>query len=245
MIATKKTEIVPVQHLRLSDAVASQLQDLIRSGHFGDDGRLPSERELADQFGVGRGSMREAMRRLEALGILVKNQGVGTFVVDAKGDAASKTTAIELLNAGDVSAEELFQVRHVLEPFTAELAAQRRVPSDLRDLERTLADSTRDTTAADFVALDFQFHSMIAGASKNRLLAQLYQHLQPHHANYSLKVVSIAGRMEKASEGHAKILQAIADGNEQVARKEALAHLRLAEKDLLRELAKVSDPEKE
>src|SRR4051794_23268773 len=97
VIAAKKTEIVPVQQLRLSDAVASQLQDLIRSGHFGDDGRLPSERELADQFGVGRGSMREAMRRLEALGIVVKNQGVGTFVVDATGDAA--TTAIELLNA--------------------------------------------------------------------------------------------------------------------------------------------------
>lgn len=182
--------------------------------------------------------MREATRRLEALGILTKNQGVGTFVVDTSG---SRPTAIELLSAGDVSAHELFQVRYAVEPFAASLAAQRRVQSDLRELESTLVDSTRSgITPEEFVLLDFKFHSQIAAASKNRLLARLYQHVEPHHANYSLKVISIPGRMDRASEGHLKIVHAISASDERAAKKEALAHLRSAERDLMSALAETT-----
>jgi GntR family transcriptional repressor for pyruvate dehydrogenase complex len=233
---SKKTQIVPVQQLRLSDAVAAQLQDLIQSGRFGAEGRLPSERELAEQFGVGRGSMREAMRRLEALGILVKNHGIGTFVANPNG---SRSTDIELLHAGDVTALELFQVRYSVEPLAAAMAAERRTAADVRGMEATLAKSLRRAiTPEEFVALDFEFHSQVAAASRNRLLARMYQHVQPHHANYSLKVVSFPDRMERAHQGHAKILQAITASDERVAKKEALAHLRSAERDLMREIAK-------
>ncbi|MFG2056144.1 FadR/GntR family transcriptional regulator [Micromonospora sp. NPDC048930] len=61
--------------------MATQLEGLIRKGHCDEGGRLPSERELVDRFGVGRGNLREAVRNLETLGTVVQNQGVGTFAV--------------------------------------------------------------------------------------------------------------------------------------------------------------------
>ncbi len=73
-MASSGAGIKPVKRLKVADAVAARLEELIREGHFGDSGRLPAERALADQFGVGRGSMREAVSKLETLGIIVKNQ---------------------------------------------------------------------------------------------------------------------------------------------------------------------------
>jgi len=231
------TGIVPVRHLKLSDAVASQLEALIRSEHFGSDGRLPSERELAEQFGVGRGSMREAIRKLETLGIIVKNHGVGTFAVSPDPNGAA--TSISLLSAGDVTALELFEVRYAVEPTTAALSAERRTAQDIRKL-RALMDRFQGAgvTAEDFVALDYEFHRLIVQSSKNRLLAEMYEHLGPHHAIYSEKVISIPHRRERAYEGHRRILEAVVDAEPGTAKKQALAHLRFAEQDLVSEIAK-------
>lgn len=221
--------IVPVRQLRLSDAVAAQLEALIRSGHFGTDGRLPSERELAEQFTVGRGSMREAIRKLEALGIITRAHGVGTFAVT---DAAP--TRMGLLTAGDVSALELFEVRYTLEPLAAGLSAERRTSADLKELTALLDHSSRPDLADDeFVRLDFEFHSMVAHAAKNSLITQIYQQLEPHHTVYSAKVISLPDRRSRAQEGHHRILAAVSQRNPAEARKQALDHLLAAEEDLV------------
>ena len=82
-MSTGSKGVVPVKQLKLSDAVAAQLESLVLSGHFGTEGKFPSERDLAEQFGVGRSSMREAISKLETLGIIVRSQGIGTFVLDS------------------------------------------------------------------------------------------------------------------------------------------------------------------
>ncbi|GAA1125706.1 FadR/GntR family transcriptional regulator [Nocardioides aquiterrae] len=232
------TAIVPVRQLRLSDAVAAQLEALINSGHFGADGRLPSERELAERFAVGRGSMREAIRKLEALGIITRAHGVGTF-----GVAGAASARMGLLTAGDVSALELFEVRYRLEPLAAELSAERRTSADLKRLKEILDHSLRpDLSDEDFVRLDFEFHSLVVHAAKNSLLAQMYQQLEPHHAIYSAKVISLPERRSRAQEGHHRILAAVSQRNTAEAREQALAHLLEAEGDLVSAVEKSESP---
>jgi GntR family transcriptional repressor for pyruvate dehydrogenase complex len=229
--------IVPVKQLRLPDAVASQLVALINSGQFGEDGRLPSERELAEQFAVSRGSMREAVRKLEALGIIVKNQGVGSFAV-----GAAVSAGLELLSAGEVTAPELFEVRYTIEPLAAELSAERRTARDLRDLDALVERSAKSgVTDADFVRLDFEFHRMVAQTAKNRLLTQMYDQLAPHHAIYSAKVISLPERRARAYDGHLHILAAVRERDPYTAREQALAHLQFAENDLITAVEE-SDP---
>jgi GntR family transcriptional repressor for pyruvate dehydrogenase complex len=227
-----RSGIKPVKQLKLADAVAAQLEELIRQGHFGNSGRLPAERVLADQFGVGRGTMREAVSKLETLGIVTKSQGVGTFAVYPP---PSPGDHLLMLTAGDVTALELFEVRYALEPDASALAATRRTEADMDEiraiLERSMAPGI---DAATFVALDFEFHNRVVQASKNRLLRGLHEQVGPHHAIYSTKVISIPGRMERACEGHQQILEAIVQRDVEGARNAALTHLRSAERDLAR-----------
>lgn len=231
MTETPTAGIVPVKQLRLSDAVAAQLEHLITSDQFGSDGRLPAERVLAEQFAVGRGTMREAIRKLEALGIIVKNHGVGTFAV-ANGNRPG--AHMGLLTAGDVTALELFEVRYAIEPLSAAMSAKRRTGRDLKELRAILDRAVREGVSdAEFVALDFEFHRRVAHAAKNRLVAQMYEHIENHHATYSAKVIGLPHRRERAHAGHLRILEAVFDRNPAEAKKEALSHLRFAEKDLV------------
>jgi GntR family transcriptional repressor for pyruvate dehydrogenase complex len=229
MAAQEPVGIVPVKQLRLSDAVAAQLEALIHSDHFGEEGRLPSERELAEQFAVGRGSMREAIRKLEALGIITRTHGVGTFAV-----SGAVPSRMGLLSAGEVSALELFEVRYTIDTLAAGLSAQRRTVGDLKALNALLDRSMRaGVDNAEFVRLDFEFHRLVAHSAKNSLVAQMYQQLAPHHAIYSAKVISLPDRRSRAHEGHLRILAAVTHGNAAEARKQALDHLLVAEEDLV------------
>lgn len=230
--------IVPVKQLKLSDAVAAQLESLVRTEHFGVGGKFPAERELAEQFGVGRSTMREAISKLETLGIITRSQGIGTFVVDI---SEHSQKSISLLNAGDVTALELFEIRYALEPLGAEMSADRRTLKDLQKLKSILRQATDlELSPKEFVKLDFEFHNYIAVSSKNRLFAQLYQQLASHHAIYSEKVISFKNRRERAHAGHVKILEAIELQDGARAKKEAFSHLQFAEKDLVKEITKLN-----
>jgi GntR family transcriptional regulator, transcriptional repressor for pyruvate dehydrogenase complex len=234
--------IEPVKQLRLSDAVAAQLEALISSGHFGDEGRLPSERDLADSFEVGRGTMREAIRKLETMGIIARSHGVGTFVA-ANGNAPS--TQIDLLTVGDATALELFEVRYAIEPIAAAASAHRRTAQDLRDLGAILDRAGReDVSDEEFVQLDFEFHSQLVASSKNRVMLALYQQIEKYHGIYSAKVIGLPQRRQHAHEGHLLILRAVEDRKPSQSKKAALDHLRYAEKDLVNAVEEFDPPKR-
>lgn len=238
-MATENKGVIPVKQLKLSDAVAAQLESLIRSGHFGAEGKFPSERDLAEQFGVGRSSMREAISKLETLGIIVRSHGVGTFVLDS---SEQSQKSMSLLSAGEVTALELFNVRYAVEPDGAAMAANRRTAKDIQELKAILKEAAApDISAKDFVKLDSEFHSLIAEATRNRLFIQIYKQVAPHHVIYSEKVILIQNRMALAHQGHLRILEAIIAQDEKLAKKEAYAHLKWAEKDLVKEINKLEE----
>ena len=221
--------IVPVTRLKLSDAVAARLEALVLGGEFGVAGKLPSERDLAEQFGVGRSTMREAIRSLEVVGLIASRHGVGAFIqADLTG---SKFPA--LLSAGGITVRELFQVRHLIEPFTAGECARLHTPEAIARL-RSIWDQSEaeDLTDEEFAHLDAQFHRGVVSLAQNRLLEDIYRHVGKSFLIYSVNVLPLPRRREVARGEHLAILNAIAAGKRSEARRAATAHLERAETDI-------------
>jgi GntR family transcriptional repressor for pyruvate dehydrogenase complex len=181
--------------------------------------------------------MREAISKLETLGIIVRTQGVGTFALDV---SEQSQKSISLLSAGEVTVLELFDVRYAVEPDGAAMAAGRRTTKDIQELKAILKQAeVPGISRTEFVKLDSEFHSLIAKATRNRLFIQIYEQVAPHHVIYSEKVIAFENRMILAHQGHLRILQAIIAQDEKLAKKEAYAHLKWAEKDLANEISKL------
>ncbi len=118
----------PIKQSRVSGEVAEQLKQSILLGHFGTGDKLPSERDLAEQFQVSRIAIREALRFLESTGFVATRQGVtgGTFVTDLSFEHLSNAF-VDLFLAEKISVPELVEVRLLVEPEIAGLAAKKLI----------------------------------------------------------------------------------------------------------------------
>jgi DNA-binding FadR family transcriptional regulator len=172
--------LVRADQAKLSDAVLRQLQTLIEDGEWPPGSRIPPEPELVAALGVGRNTVREAVRALEHAGLLEPRRGDGTYV-----RASSEVCAALVRRAERVDVLEVFEVRAMLERDAARLAAERRNPEDLRAIDDALHDmrlALRGTTES-FVAADVRFHAAVVAAAGNRVLTELYDGLTQaiHH----------------------------------------------------------------
>jgi GntR family transcriptional repressor for pyruvate dehydrogenase complex len=164
-----------VQQRRLSDDIVERLQSMILEGTLKPGERLPAERVLAEQFGVSRPSLREAIQKLAAKGLLVSRQGGGNFVAEALGSTFSDPLLQLLENNADAQ-RDLLEFRHTLEGACAFYAAQRateldqqRLTAAFAELQECYARSDTVTRMEEGVA-DAHFHLAIAEASHNAVL---------------------------------------------------------------------------
>jgi DNA-binding FadR family transcriptional regulator len=152
--------------------VIEQLRAQIASGEWPVGTRIPTEPQLARALGVGRNTVREAVRALVHAGVLEGRQGSGTYVTstdELAGAVARRLAGAELAEA--------IEVRRALEVAAARLAALRRTPSDMAALDGALADREvewRSGRVADFVEADAVLHTLIVAAAHNAMLAELY-----------------------------------------------------------------------
>jgi len=154
---------------RLSDKVADLMLETILSRKLKDGDRLPSERELGEQFGVSRTVIREAVRSLVAKGIIEVQSGSG-LRVSAVGPAAVRESMSLFLRAGMLDFEKVHEVRALLEVHIAGVAAERATEVDvdqLRQVHERLRGETEDVEAA--ARDDLEFHRLIAVATQNDL----------------------------------------------------------------------------
>lgn len=162
---------------RVKDQALEQLKRYIASGAVATGGRLPSERELAKQLGVGRNSVREAVKVLEALGIVESRVGEGTFIVEAAGASLGRTIGLALATWGGTLVE-LLQARQMIEAEAARFAARRAEPADLAAI---LAEVDRMEASSDdvyaYLAADMRFHRHVAAATHNAIAAGLIANL--------------------------------------------------------------------
>ena len=157
----------------LADEVAASLRRQITEGKYHHGERLPSEPELMASFGVGRSTIREAVRMLAHSGILRVQQGLGTFVELQEG--ISEPLKQRLKRSGPT---ELNEVRQLLELKIAEKAAMQRTQKDIRKMKTLLEKRLKVALSGDkqaCIEADIAFHISIAEASKNEVLADLYK----------------------------------------------------------------------
>jgi len=162
-----------IKRQRLADEVAKVLHQQITSGRYQFGERLPSEPELMTAFGVGRSTIREAVRILAHSGILSVRQGVGTFVEETRGITEPLGQRLKRSKAGDIN-----EVRQLLEAKIAEKAALNRTPSDISKMRDLLTRRLEVATGGDrqaCIEADIAFHISIAEAAGNDVLRDLYK----------------------------------------------------------------------
>jgi GntR family transcriptional repressor for pyruvate dehydrogenase complex len=214
---------------KLSDTVAQKLESLIVAGEFAVGAKLPNEKVLAEQFGVGRSSMREAVRTLEADGFLRSAHGIGVFVVTDR----PRPGRIDQSLLGGVTMSDLFETRMAIESKAAELAA-RRLTDHHAELLQSIVASAADPEISepDFVALDGRLHHQVAEASGNPLLLHMWESISPQFEEYSLKVIGMPGRLQRAHADHCGIVDAIIDRDPELAARRAHEHVAAVQAEL-------------
>ncbi len=177
----------PIRQERISEKVAGQLKKAISTGIFRVGERLPSERELAEQMGVSRPSVRQALQQLALLGIIETVQGGGSIVKNLTEQEIG--TPMEIVLKDDRQRVlEVTEVRAFMETWAARRAATNRTDAELalirEYLEQMEQDLEKDRIRPE---LDFQFHTEIAAATHNTIFVHLIQNIH-QLISYSLKV---------------------------------------------------------
>lgn len=225
----------PVRQRRLSDDIVERLEAMILEGSLKSGERLPPERALAEQFGVSRPSLREAIQKLAARGLLVSRQGGGTYVAETLGSTFSDPL-LQLLENNPEAQRDLLELRHTLEGSCAYYAALRATEVDherLRKAFEALQDCYArqdEASREEEGAADARFHLAIAEASHNAVLLHTIKGLFD-----LLKrnvVTNIGGMYAQRSETrdhlmeqHRELYQAIIEGRAEEARAVSNRHI--------------------
>ncbi len=200
----------PIRVSKPGDVIATRIRELIASGVLRPGDRLPPERALAERFGVGRGHVREALKRLEFYGILETRPQSGTVVTSQGSRALERIIADVLaLDGGDL--DSLREMRSVLEVHAAERAARRGTTAEIAAIGRAL-DDFKAKAAAGGAGLeeDVRFHLAIAAAAHSPVLRSLIVMIVPGLVTSSLADDACGGgRHRRALEEHQAVFEAI------------------------------------
>lgn len=226
----------PVTRETLSSQIRDRLLERITSGALEPGARVPSERSLSEQFGVARTSVREAMQGLLSLGVVVR-RGNRSFVAEQLPDVS-----FDRIDDRKHFIAQLFETRRLLEVPMIELAAARATAAERDEISEIATGFAPDMTLADFRELDRRFHTALSSACGNPLLVELYgkvmarlfrseglQSLLSDDANRD-EVDKIVGT---SGDQHGRLANAVAAGDVEAARAEAVAHLQAVERSLI------------
>ncbi|HEY3058325.1 MAG TPA: FadR/GntR family transcriptional regulator [Chloroflexota bacterium] len=227
----------PVRRSRIYERIVDQIHALIREGRWAPGDQIPPERELAERFRVSRTSVREALRALEMQGIIESRQGGGTFVRSADTEALVPPLAAAILR-GRREMAEVLEVRELIEPGIARLAALRATAEVVAELEQTL-ERQRDAIAHDrpFVDEDTAFHYTLARAADNHILLRLHNVILDVLRESRQTYLHVPDRPQMSLRGHEAILAAVRQNDGDGAQRASLAHISEVRDGILRALS--------
>jgi DNA-binding FadR family transcriptional regulator len=221
-------KVSPIKTASLVERLAAEVRGQIIAGKLAAGQPLPTEAQMAADFGVSRPLVREALAHLRAQGFVETVSGRGTFVQHPRESDLADAFARQLvLSVGPKpTADDLYEARQAIEVMSAELAARRATEDSITALERLLAamKESRDDVAA-YTAADVGFHVEVARASLNPLLPTLLAPMATLIVEGVFESYSSPEAVRIGIAGHGRILRAIRSGDPAAARRAMAAHL--------------------
>jgi GntR family transcriptional repressor for pyruvate dehydrogenase complex len=232
-------DLKPVSRTSLSDGIVDQITHLITSGALKPGERIPSEKNLCQQFGVGRTSVREALRSLSGIGILESRAGDGTFVSANTDRCMERAFQWGLLLKGKVL-QDLVETRLMLEPHAAGLAATKAKPDNLAKLEAAICCMEESISNPErYLECDMGFHLEIARATQNGIIENLLSTIRAYLQAAIRETLQLSRgkdssrRARLSVDQHKQIFRAIEARKPLAARQAMTRHILSARADLL------------
>ena len=225
----------PIQLNKIYEQIAEQIEKRILNGELRSGDRLPTERELAEQFHVSRTAVREAMKTLAQKGLVEMRPGRGTIVIDGTHEAMQHSIGLVMkLRLGEVGgSDNLVEVREILEAEIAALAAARATEEEIsamREAVKVMDENLKD--AAAFIAADNNFHQALAKATQNPLILILVDSIVNLLSEQRMQISKVEGGTQRGQFHHKRILESVVRREPEAARAAMRAHLRQVREDV-------------
>src|SRR5262245_4859794 len=222
-----------IKKTRIHEEVVTQIHELIREGKLKAGDQLPSERELAETFQVSRASVREALRALETHGLIISRTGMGNFIADLPVESLVAPLA-KLLTEEKNALADIFELRKLIEPQIASMAAERATVSDIERMKRLLdKQSEQVQRGATGVDADTEFHFAIGQATQNHAIEKLVSGLLEVLSHSREESLQTSARRQASIDSHRAIVAAIEKHDQAQAREAMRYHIEQVEHSVL------------
>ncbi len=233
----------PVERTRVFEHIVAQIEQRILSGELRDGDHLGSERELSERFAASRTAVREALKTLAQKGLVDMRPGRGTVVIDGTSRAMHHSLRLMMRVGQAQNPSNLVEVREILEPEIAGLAAQRATDDDVTDLRAAvrLMDAALEDADA-YIAADTDFHRTLAKATGNPLLLALMDSIVDPLSEQRKLIFSVPGGPERGQTPHKRLIEMIVRRDADGARACMREHMRQVRDDSARAVASDGRP---
>jgi GntR family transcriptional repressor for pyruvate dehydrogenase complex len=228
-ITLTASQLEPIHRETVMDMVARRIEQLVRKGDLKAGDRLPPEPKLARMLRVSRGSLREALKGLMYLGLIKSRAGDGTYIQSSLSRVLNQHFQWMIL-LNEVKYLEIYELRKIIEPDVAALAAKRATRADLERLKVALEGMAEGRGNAElFHAFDIQFHDAFAQASGNAAIQTTMRMLYHATSEARKAVLPFIDNWDKHWRRHERVYMLVRDHKPQLARKAVLDDLQYAE----------------
>lgn len=228
-----------------SERIVSQIKSLMFEGKLKPGDKLPPERELAEIMNVSRTSVREAIKTLSAMGLVIIKKGHGVFIAEANlGTVMNKVGDALIFRKDEI--EQLFEIRKVLETQAAHWAAERATDDEISYINRLVSEAREacenpDTGTEIITGHDTRFHNAVIEASHNNVLVMVMNGLLEALAKIRARTMTLPGRVTQSVLDHAEIAKAITSRNGQKASMAMYWHIESVERSIKESEAEQGD----
>ena len=221
-----------VRTSRLYEQIVQQIEESIVKGDLKAGDQLPAERELAQRFGVSRTAVREAVKALREKGLVEAYSGRGTFITDGTTHAARQSFDLMIKIGQQEGSTHLAELRLILEPGIAALAAERVEDEDLAAMREAVAVMQRSQKDPEaYIEADLDFHLALAEAAANPLILSLIDSIVGLLREQRIKIFNVEGGPQRGQFHHKRILEAMERRDPEMARGSMRAHLEQVRQD--------------
>jgi len=221
-----------VRTSRLYEQIVQQIEASVLDGTLKPGDQLPAERELAQRLGVSRTAVREAVKALREKGLVEAYSGRGTFVTNGTSQAARQSFDLMVKIGQQEGSPHLAELRLILEPGIAALAAERVKDEDLVAMREAVAVMERSQTDPEaYIEADLDFHLALAEAAANPLILSLIDSIVGLLREQRIKIFNVEGGPQRGQIHHKRILEAMERRDPEMARSAMRAHLEQVRQD--------------